>query len=150
MISMFSYLFTYCSISLYTSWKKKKMIGGYSPSQKSVILTSSVFVLCPSVIFPGSCSQLFLLPFYLCYMADIFAQYLLVCQLCSGLLQPMFTWSGTIITISLFEPTEIISQSQTHICLKLFAMQLVFQVLKVKQIKCKSLSGVGVSSASFI
>lgn len=59
--------------------EKKKMIAGYSPSQKSVILTSSVCVLCPSVIFPGSCSQLFLLPFYLCYTADIFAQYLLVC-----------------------------------------------------------------------
>lgn len=77
MIKMFSYLFTYCSISLYPSWKKK--IGGYSPSQKSAILTSPVFALCPTVIFPGSRSQLFLLPFYLCYTADIFAQYLLFC-----------------------------------------------------------------------
>lgn len=74
---MFSYLFTYCSISLYTSWKK--MIGGYSPSQKSAILTGSVFALCLTVIFPGSRSQLFLLPFYLCYTAANFAQYLLVC-----------------------------------------------------------------------
>lgn len=78
-LNVLLFIYILFHLPVYIMEKKKKMIGGYSPSQKSVILTSSVFVLCPSVIFPGSCSQLFLLPFYLCYMADIFAQYLLVC-----------------------------------------------------------------------
>lgn len=78
-------LFIYILFHLSVYIMGKKMIGGYSPSQKSAILTSSVFALWPTVIFPGSRSQLFRLPFYLCYTADIFAQYLLVCPALFGL-----------------------------------------------------------------
>lgn len=65
-LNVLSSVYILFHLPVYLMEKRERKIGGYSTSQKSSILTSCICVLCPTVIFPGSCSQLCLLPFYLC------------------------------------------------------------------------------------
>lgn len=81
--------------------EKKRPTGGYSPSQNSAPPTSSVCTV-PAADLPRTTLTAALLPFSLCYTADIFAQYLPVCPALFGFAQTLFTWSGTTVIISLF------------------------------------------------